>query len=139
MLHKAGWPVTTINLEPPRISMDDFADQLSKRIREVLDETGAERLILESVCWILLAAVAHWKWGWSAYAAIGGMVAGIVGLRVALVATTFAIAIAHSPELPPGLRVSLIGGGQRPPRIDQSRSMTPAMPCPPPMHMVTRP
>jgi triacylglycerol lipase len=78
----------------------------------IVARTARNSLILESVCWILLAAVAHWKWGWSAYAAIGGMVAGIVGLRVALVATTFAIAIAHSPELPPGLRVSLIGGAR---------------------------
>jgi len=46
VLHKAGWPVTSVNLEPPHANIDHFATQLARRIEEVLRTTGSEQLIL---------------------------------------------------------------------------------------------
>ncbi|GAA5180758.1 alpha/beta fold hydrolase [Niveibacterium umoris] len=45
-IHRAGWPVATINLEPAGASINDFATQLSRRIDQVLLETGADRVVL---------------------------------------------------------------------------------------------
>lgn len=45
-LRRAGWPVATVNLEPARGSIDQFAAQLAKRIDQVLLETGADKVIL---------------------------------------------------------------------------------------------
>lgn len=45
-LRRAGWPVATINLEPWSASIDVFAQQLSRRIDQVLLDYGAERVIL---------------------------------------------------------------------------------------------
>jgi len=46
VLQRAGWPVATVNLEPPTASIEHFAEQLDRRVSEVLEETGAEQLIL---------------------------------------------------------------------------------------------
>lgn len=45
-LEAAGWTVATINLEPVYTSIDNYAEPLSRRIDEVLAQTGAARLIL---------------------------------------------------------------------------------------------
>ena len=45
-LEAAGWTVATLNLEPVYASIDDYIEQLARRIDAVLGETGAEKLIL---------------------------------------------------------------------------------------------
>lgn len=45
-LEAAGWTVATINLEPVYTSIDDYVEPVSRRIDEVLAQTGSERLIL---------------------------------------------------------------------------------------------
>ncbi len=45
-LRRAGWPVVTVNLEPPGASISSFSKQLARRVDEVLLESGAERVIL---------------------------------------------------------------------------------------------
>ncbi len=67
-------------------------------------------LILEVLCWVLLGVVAYWKWGWSLTNTMLGLAGGFAGLRAAVTAGTFAVAIAHSPKLPRALRIGPIGG-----------------------------
>lgn len=45
-LHRAGWPVATMNLEPPFDSIDSFAGQIGRRVDAVLRQTGAEQVVL---------------------------------------------------------------------------------------------
>lgn len=45
-LEAAGWTVATINLEPIYTSIDNYVEPVSRRIDEVLAQTGSERLIL---------------------------------------------------------------------------------------------
>ena len=45
-LEAAGWSVATISLEPLHAGIDDYVDPLARRIAAVLDETGAEKLLL---------------------------------------------------------------------------------------------
>jgi triacylglycerol lipase len=45
-LEAAGWRVATINLEPLYASIENYLEPLARRIDEVLEESGAQRLIL---------------------------------------------------------------------------------------------
>jgi triacylglycerol lipase len=45
-LEAAGWNVATINLEPIYTSIENYVEPVSRRIDEVLEQTGVERLVL---------------------------------------------------------------------------------------------
>ncbi len=67
-------------------------------------------LLLETICWLLGAALAYWVWGLSPLVVVGAVLAGIVALRICVVLASFAVAIKHSPVLPPALRIGFLGG-----------------------------